>query len=400
MTLTIQGQVLKYYKCGQDVPSISKKIGIDKSYAYCILRKNKIKLRKNLPPCMKYIGQTFGYLKIFSIIIDKKDDHRSLAVCKCLNCGKTKKIRVSNLLDKTTKSCGCLSSSFVKEKNGGKNSSMFKGYEEISGQFWGRIKRHAVSRGLSFKVDIADAWKLYLKQDKKCALSGLPIYFGKTNTENKTISLDRIDSSKGYCLDNIQWIHKNINKMKNSFSQDFFINCCRRVASYDGKKRGDIDYRIKKEIIKQNYRGRAINRKGYKDISGAFWSILRWGAKIRKLPFRISLKYVWKLFKKNGNFCSLSGLPIYFGQTYTIRNTASLDRINSDKGYIKGNVQWINKNINIMKMEFKEKYFREICKMVSNNSLLKNVKTYDDYEMFLLSDRTINGRTYGRQLAS
>ena len=43
-------------------------------------------------------------------------------------------------------------------------------------------------------------------------------------------SLDRIDSLKGYAIDNVQWVHKDINKMKNIHSQPAFINICKLVA--------------------------------------------------------------------------------------------------------------------------------------------------------------------------
>ncbi len=45
-----------------------------------------------------------------------------------------------------------------------------------------------------------------------------------------TASLDRIDSTKGYTLDNIQWIHKDLNKMKMNFANDYFIKTCKLVA--------------------------------------------------------------------------------------------------------------------------------------------------------------------------
>ena len=45
-----------------------------------------------------------------------------------------------------------------------------------------------------------------------------------------TASLDRIDSSKGYVKGNVQWVHKDINKMKTDFEQSIFIKLCKSVA--------------------------------------------------------------------------------------------------------------------------------------------------------------------------
>jgi hypothetical protein len=46
-----------------------------------------------------------------------------------------------------------------------------------------------------------------------------------------TASLDRIDSSRGYTLDNIQWVHKDLNKMKTNYPNDYFIKMCKYVAN-------------------------------------------------------------------------------------------------------------------------------------------------------------------------
>jgi hypothetical protein len=45
--------------------------------------------------------------------------------------------------------------------------------------------------------------------------------------------------------------------------------------------------------------------------------------------------------------------------------TASLDRIDSSKGYIEGNLQWLHKRINIMKGNMSEKEFLDFCESVT-----------------------------------
>ncbi len=80
-----------------------------------------------------------------------------------------------------------------------------------------------------------DLWKLFLQQNKKCALSGIELTFSKIrkDTTGKTISLDRIDSSKGYVPGNVQFVHKHINIMKNKFDQDYFISLCKSIINHD-----------------------------------------------------------------------------------------------------------------------------------------------------------------------
>lgn len=47
--------------------------------------------------------------------------------------------------------------------------------------------------------------------------------------------LDRIDSTKGYIVGNIQWIHKAVNKMKMEFSVADFMAVCKVVADCRSK---------------------------------------------------------------------------------------------------------------------------------------------------------------------
>lgn len=58
-----------------------------------------------------------------------------------------------------------------------------------------------------------------------------------------------------------------------------------------------------------------------------------------------------------------------------------LDRIDSSKGYIEGNVQWVHKDVNMMKQNYSQKYFIEMCKKIyetNKNIDLTKVVEYDD----------------------
>ena len=74
-------------------------------------------------------------------------------------------------------------------------------------------------------------WDLFIKQNRKCALSGIELTFPlKNNDKSYNASLDRIDSSLGYIEGNVQWVDKTINIMKNKFNQTYFIELCKKVA--------------------------------------------------------------------------------------------------------------------------------------------------------------------------
>jgi hypothetical protein len=110
-------------------------------------------------------------------------------------------------------------------------NSNWKGYGDLSGDHWRRIQQGASSRNLELHITIEDAWNVYLQQNGKCAISGVDITLrgqeigisSKQVHEKTTASLDRIDSSKGYTIDNIQWIHKDLNQMKSDRSMETFL---------------------------------------------------------------------------------------------------------------------------------------------------------------------------------
>jgi hypothetical protein len=82
------------------------------------------------------------------------------------------------------------------------------------------------------------AWALFLEQDRRCAFTDWPLYFNKTNKgrSDRTASLDRIDSNLGYIEGNVQWIHRDVNKLKKNFSDEYFLQICQAVADkIDGR---------------------------------------------------------------------------------------------------------------------------------------------------------------------
>ncbi len=107
---------------------------------------------------------------------------------------------------------------------------------------------------------------------------------------------------------------------------------------------------------------------GCEKISGYFWSKLKYAAKYRNIEFDITVKYIWYLFVKQNSQCKISGSHIDFSSNRNIKSTASLDRIDSSKGYIKGNVQWVHKRINIMKGTLSDIEFINWCKKIANNN--------------------------------
>lgn len=174
-------------------------------------------------------GMTFGKWKVLERDVDYKcNAYNAYWRCEC-ECGQIKPVNSSHL--RLGKSLSCRQCSEHKHKG------------KICSRIWGRIKNRAktYSRKLDFGSDAREFLYdlLYEKQQCICALSGLPIRIANTIKGDMhgetTASLDRIDSKKGYTKDNVQWVHKWINRMKWDLDQGEFITLCEAVVKYKGK---------------------------------------------------------------------------------------------------------------------------------------------------------------------
>lgn len=168
-------------------------------------------------------GKTFHNLTAVSIGgVDKKG--HILWTCRC-TCGVEKLIPTGHLTRRVNpvKSCGCL-----RHRKGYKNPC-WNGFGDISGDWWtSHVLRSANSyRPKKVTISIKQAWTLLCAQNFKCALSGIPI-----EIRDGTASLDRIDSAKDYEMQNVQWVHKHVNIMKNKFEQGTFVNLCKLIATH------------------------------------------------------------------------------------------------------------------------------------------------------------------------
>lgn len=116
-------------------------------------------------------------------------------------------------------------------------------YKELPPHLWKQLLHNADMRNLPVEIDREYIWDIYLKQNKKCALTGWDIAFvlerGKT-----TASVDRIDSSLGYLKGNIQIVHKWVNRAKVNYDELMFYDMCKSIHEY---RNNDFEYEEKVE---------------------------------------------------------------------------------------------------------------------------------------------------------
>lgn len=211
-----------YIKQNKTAKEIGKILKCSDCCVFYWLYKHKIIIRKSGKKPLKYQNKRFGNLVTIS---GTYNGHSIIWLCKC-DCGNTCNVSASNL-KKGTKYCRLC-------RNKECSLRFWKGCGDIPHVHFSSIERQAKTRNLEFNITIEDMWDLFLKQDRKCALSGVDLNFVRKKKIKQSIystaSLDRIDSSKGYTKDNVQWIHKDVNIMKNKYDQKDFIKYCKLIA--------------------------------------------------------------------------------------------------------------------------------------------------------------------------
>lgn len=126
----------------------------------------------------------------------------------------------------------------VPEARAGAAHPRWKGAGAVSGHFFGLLLKSARDRGLVVEVTPADLWAKFQEQEGRCVYTGMELRFrsGRSPEERGTASVDRIDSGRGYVLDNVQWVHKAVNLMKQDLNEETFIRLCVAVVHHRARR--------------------------------------------------------------------------------------------------------------------------------------------------------------------
>lgn len=93
--------------------------------------------------------------------------------------------------------------------------------------------------------------------------------------------------------------------------------------------------------------------------------------KRRNHEFNLDLDYLRELWNNQNGVCPYTKIKLTLNthrkQNKDFRYSASLDRIDSNKGYIKGNVQFISTAINYMKSTMSDEECKEFLLEIKNN---------------------------------
>lgn len=144
-----------------------------------------------------------------------------------------------------------------------------------------------------------------------------------------------------------------------------------------------------------------LKLKGYKEICGEYWNGLLWKSKnLRVISFYLTIEEGWEIYENQNRKCYFSGLDIRFCSSVEKARrgreplqTASLDRLDSNKPYNKDNCVWVHKNVNACKSTLTEDEFISLCQKVANNFPNHIIGEISDHYVGSPERRLANQRT-------
>lgn len=205
--------------CGNEVERIGSHVARLEGKLHCGCSNKKFSYTKN--------ETNNKYGKLLVIKYTRNDSkQRAMWLCKC-DCGNEIEVIGARLRNGSKKHCGC------KKTNYNLNKDITK-TDIIPVSYYNGIKQGATNRKIIFDLTINDMHEKYIEQRGICALSGVELVPPKNmfNKNPNKASLDRIDSRKGYVIDNIQWVTATINIIKSDLKENEFVELCRKVSNY------------------------------------------------------------------------------------------------------------------------------------------------------------------------
>lgn len=95
---------------------------------------------------------------------------------------------------------------------------------------WLAAKHRAIRKRIEFTLTMEELENLLIKQDNKCYYTG--VEFKNNGDKIKSISIDRIDSNKGYVITNVRLVCSLVNTMKSDRSEIGFLNCIKDIYNH------------------------------------------------------------------------------------------------------------------------------------------------------------------------
>lgn len=239
--------------------------------------------------------------------------------------------------------------------------------------------RNCNSRNKEVSITLSDLKKKWDEQAGKCSYTGWLLKDLKNTNDRLPLtpdraSIDRIDNSKGYHVDNIHFVSYMAQCAKGVFTENELFTFCKDVCEYDTSS-------LKEAYIPEIFEYRTCDNKS-KEYAPFNWHISNCLSisKVRKRKQGdLDLVFLKELWDFQEGKCPYTGWPLkqmeknyHKCQLPKTPDRASLDRVDSSKGYLKGNVRFISLMAQYAKNKFTDQEVVDFCKSVCQNNYISN----------------------------
>jgi hypothetical protein len=91
-------------------------------------------------------------------------------------------------------------------------------------------KRSAKVKGFTFDISVEDVLACWLAQEGRCKYTGWEM--STITGDNRLVSIERIDNTKGYLKDNFILVCWCTNRARNTLDLEFFVEMCNAVVQH------------------------------------------------------------------------------------------------------------------------------------------------------------------------
>jgi predicted Zn-ribbon and HTH transcriptional regulator len=198
----------KLYEDGKTLKDIATLAKVGVNAVSLFLKKSGVKTRPtgNPVPVFK-IGELVGNWEVLSEDTKKNKSGTYLQLSRCIRCGHEAEVDLVGAKRRGADKCfKCKSSKTFKEDGNTDFNYLIEVYFKTLVK---NLKRRDHVSKLEFDIDLNYLIELMNKQNKMCAVSGISLDNNPIKLADVVMSLDRIDSNKGYIKGNVQWRHKH-----------------------------------------------------------------------------------------------------------------------------------------------------------------------------------------------
>lgn len=179
-----------------------------------------------------HVNKTYNFLTVESIGTEiytykNKNIKKTYFNCYCI-CGNYKKIFANNVVSGSIKSCGCKKKELIKESND-------KHYEKnkqlsVEKRMYSDYKLH----GKDFDLTFQEFNDMIISNCNYCGSAPNHLRFSKNRKLSKLLNgIDRLDSDKGYNIENCVPCCTTCNYMKNTLSVSTFLEHIKKIKEHN-----------------------------------------------------------------------------------------------------------------------------------------------------------------------